>query len=97
MPLAQEDKIPLVGLFTGAQMMEPLKHEIINVRASYCDQTREQGDKLWDLNIRKLTVIDQDDPFGKVLLEVKGQTHSSAQGSDRPRTNASGATVFWPD
>jgi hypothetical protein len=57
-PLAQEDTIPLVGLFTGAQLLyEPLKYEIINVRASYYDQPREQGDKLWELNIRKLAVI----------------------------------------
>ena len=42
-PLAQEEKIRFVGLFTGAQLLyEPLKHEIINVRASYYDQTRER-------------------------------------------------------
>jgi branched-chain amino acid transport system substrate-binding protein len=69
-PMAQEEKIPVVGLFTGAQMLyEPLKHEIINVRASYYDETREQIDKLWDLNIRKIGVIYQDDPFGKAVLD----------------------------
>ena len=45
-PMAQDEKIPVVGLFTGAQMLyEPLKHYIINVRASYYDETREQVDK----------------------------------------------------
>jgi len=69
-PLAQEEKIPVVGLFTGAQLLyEPLKHEIINVRASYYDETREQVDKLWESNIRKIGVIYQDDPFGKAVLE----------------------------
>jgi branched-chain amino acid transport system substrate-binding protein len=69
-PLAQEDKIPVVGLFTGAQMLyEPLKHEIINVRASYYDETREQIDKLWEVNVRKIAVIYQDDPFGKAVLD----------------------------
>jgi len=69
-PMAQEEKIPVVGLFTGAQMLyEPLKHEIINVRASYYDETREQVDKLWEQNIRKIGVIYQDDPFGKAVLE----------------------------
>jgi branched-chain amino acid transport system substrate-binding protein len=69
-PLAQEEKIPVVGLFTGAQMLyEPLKHEVINVRASYYDETREQVDKLWELNVRKIGVIYQDDPFGKAVLE----------------------------
>ncbi|HEV2395440.1 MAG TPA: ABC transporter substrate-binding protein [Candidatus Sulfotelmatobacter sp.] len=69
-PLAQEEKIPVVGLFTGAQMLyEPLKHEVINVRASYYDETREQVDKLWKNNVRKVGVIYQDDPFGKAVLD----------------------------
>jgi branched-chain amino acid transport system substrate-binding protein len=69
-PLAQEEKIPVVGLFTGAQMLyEPLKHEVINVRASYYDETREQVDKLWEVGIRKIGVIYQDDAFGKAVLD----------------------------
>jgi branched-chain amino acid transport system substrate-binding protein len=69
-PLAQEEKIPVVGLFTGAQMLyEPLKHEVINVRASYYDETREQVEKLWENNLRKIAVIYQDDPFGKAVLD----------------------------
>jgi len=81
-PLAQEEKIPVVGLFTGAQMLyEPLKHEVINVRASYYDETREQVDKLWEMNIRKIGVIYQDDPFGKAALEgvkLALQKHNAA-------------------
>ncbi len=69
-PLAQDEKIPVVGLFTGAQMLyEPLKHYVINVRASYYDETREQIDQLWKLNIRKIGVIYQDDAFGKAVLD----------------------------
>ena len=69
-PLAQGEKIPVVGLFTGAQMLyEPLKHEVINVRASYYDETREQVDKLWENNAHKIAVIYQDDPFGKAVLD----------------------------
>ncbi len=69
-PLAQEEKIPVVGLFTGAQLLyEPLKHYIINVRASYYDETREQVDKLWEINIRKIGVLYQDDAFGKTVLD----------------------------
>jgi ABC-type branched-subunit amino acid transport system substrate-binding protein len=70
LPLAQEEKIPVVGLFTGAQMLyEPLKHYVINVRASYYDETREQVDKLWDVNLRKIAVLYQDDAFGKTVLD----------------------------
>ena len=81
-PMAQEEKIPVVGLFTGAQMLyEPLKHEVINVRASYYDETREQVDKLWEVNIRKIGVIYQDDPFGKAVLDgvkLALQKHNAA-------------------
>ena len=64
-PMAESEKIPVVGLFTGAQMLyEPLKHDIINVRASYFDETREQVDGLWDtLHYRKIGVIYPDDAF----------------------------------
>jgi branched-chain amino acid transport system substrate-binding protein len=69
-PMAQDEKIPVVGLFTGAQMLyEPLKHYVINVRASYFDETREQVDKLWEINIRKIGVLYQDDAFGKTVLD----------------------------
>ncbi len=69
-PMAQEEKIPLLGLFTGAQMLyEPTKHFIFNVRASYYDEAREQVDRLWEANIHKIGVIYQDDAFGKTVLE----------------------------
>lgn len=61
-PMAQDEKIPVVGLFTGAQMLyEPLKHYVINLRASYYDETREQVDKLWDVNVNKIGVLYQDE------------------------------------
>ncbi len=70
-PLAEEARIPVVGLFTGAQLLyEPLKHYVINVRASYYDETREQIDGLWEgLGVRKVGVIYQDDAFGKAVLD----------------------------
>jgi len=69
-PMAQDEKVPVVGLFTGAQMLyEPLKRYIINVRASYYDETREQVDRLWDANMRRIGVIYQDDAFGRTVLD----------------------------
>jgi branched-chain amino acid transport system substrate-binding protein len=69
-PLAESDKIPLVGLFTGAQTLyTPLRHWIINVRASYADETQEQIDGLWKtLRYRKIGVIYPDDAFGGAVL-----------------------------
>lgn len=78
-PMAEGARIPVVGLFTGAQMLyEPLKHNIINVRASYFDETRDQIDHLWNVRgIRKVGVIYQDDAFGKTVLE--GVQHALAR------------------
>ncbi len=71
LPLAEENKVPLVGLFTGAQTLyTPLRHWVINVRASYFDETREQIDGMWNaLAYKKIGVIYPDDAFGAAVLE----------------------------
>jgi branched-chain amino acid transport system substrate-binding protein len=71
MPLAETNKIPLVGLFTGAQTLyAPLRHWVVNVRASYQDETREQIDGLWNgLGYKKIGVIYPDDAFGTAVLD----------------------------
>lgn len=71
LPLAEENHIPLVGLFTGAQTLyTPLRHWVVNVRASYFDETREQIDGMWSaLGYRKIGVIYPDDAFGAAVLE----------------------------
>ncbi len=70
-PMADGAKIPLVGLFTGAQTLYvPLRHWIVNVRASYFDETREQVDGLWKtLGYKKIGVIYPEDAFGSAVLE----------------------------
>lgn len=70
-PMAEGNKIPLVGLFTGAQTLyAPLRHWIVNVRASYADETREQVDGLWNkLGYKKIGVIYPDDAFGNTVLD----------------------------
>ena len=71
LPLAEENKIPIVGLFTGAQTLyTPLRHWVVNVRASYFDETREQIDGVWKaLGYKKIGVIYPDDAFGTAVLE----------------------------
>lgn len=70
-PLADSNEIPLVGLFTGAQTLyTPLRRWVINVRASYFDETKEQVDGLLDtLHYRKIGVIYPDDAFGSAVLQ----------------------------
>ena len=68
--MAEQQKVPMVGLFTGAAVLsEPPKHYVINIRASYDDETRVQIDGLWQARgIHKIGVIYQDDAFGKAVL-----------------------------
>jgi branched-chain amino acid transport system substrate-binding protein len=71
MPMAEAEKIPLLGIFTGAQVVyEPFRHYIITVRSSYFEESREQVDNLWqERGIRRIGVIHQDDAAGHVVLE----------------------------
>ncbi len=70
-PMAESNKVPVVGLFTGAQTLYvPLRHWVVNVRASYFDETREQIDGLWGtLGYKKIGVIYPEDAFGAAVLE----------------------------
>jgi len=100
-PMAESAKIPVVGLFTGAQTLYvPLRHWIVNVRASYFDETREQVDGLWKtLGFHKIAVIYPDDAFGSAVLEgVKAalKEHSAepvAVSSYLRQTAQSGAAI----
>ena len=70
-PRAEDERIPLIGLFSGAQLIYvPLKHYVFNVRASYFDETREQVENLWNsMGIHKIGVLYQDDVFGSAVLD----------------------------
>ena len=70
-PLAEANKIPVIGLFTGAQTLyTPMRRWVVNVRASYFDETREQVDGLWNtLGYKNIGVIYPDDAFGSTVLD----------------------------
>jgi branched-chain amino acid transport system substrate-binding protein len=101
LPMAESNKIPLVGLFTGAQTLYvPLRHWVVNVRASYFDETREQINGLWGtLGYKKIGVIYPDDPFGATVLEgVKAalKTHGAepvAAASYQRQTSQVGGAI----
>src|ERR1039457_6154386 len=64
--IVQESKTPLIGIFSGAMLLrEPVQRYVLNVRASYDDETEELvkylGDKLGN---RKIAVLYQNDSFG---------------------------------
>jgi branched-chain amino acid transport system substrate-binding protein len=70
LPLAEQRRLPVVGLFTGAQFLyEPFHHYVLNVRASYFDETREQIDNLLAIGMKRIGVIYPNDAFGAAVLD----------------------------
>lgn len=65
-PMVQEDKIPLVGLFTGAMLLrDPVQRYVINIRASYDDETEALVEHLTkNRAFQKIGVFYQNDSFG---------------------------------
>ena len=66
MPLVQEARIPLLGLFTGAQILRnPFQRYIINIRASYYQETGAVVKELVEsLGLKKFAVFYQYDDYG---------------------------------
>ncbi len=65
-PLVNEARIPLVGMFTGANALrEPVNRYLINIRASYYQETGAMVRYLVeDLGIRRIGVFYQYDTYG---------------------------------
>ena len=70
-PMAEAHKVPILGFFTGAEILRaPVKHHVIHVRASYYDEARTQVDNLVNgLGMKKIAVFYQEDAFGLAVLE----------------------------
>jgi len=66
LPLVEEAKIPLLGMFTGANALrEPFNRYLVNVRASYYQETDDAVRHLvTDLGLRKIAVFYQYDAYG---------------------------------
>lgn len=69
-PLVEKNRVPLIGLFTGAQALyTPVHHWIFTVRASYDDETHEQIENLWNvLGMKRIGVLYPEDAFGTAVL-----------------------------
>jgi ABC-type branched-subunit amino acid transport system substrate-binding protein len=69
-PLAAQAGVPFIGPFTGAEgLRNPYKAHIVNVRASYFQETEEMVERLTkDLKIERIAILFQDDAFGRAGL-----------------------------
>jgi ABC-type branched-subunit amino acid transport system substrate-binding protein len=70
MPIFTEAKVPLVGPFTGAEVLRnPVNRYIFNVRASYYDETEKIVEQLVSTGNRRIAVFYQDDAYGQAGLK----------------------------
>ena len=70
LPLINESKIPLLGPFTGAEVLrDPFSRYMFHVRASYYDETAVIVKQLTNLDLRKIAVFRQNDSYGQAGLD----------------------------
>jgi branched-chain amino acid transport system substrate-binding protein len=69
-PIAAEAGVPFIGPFTGAEFLRnPYKPNVVNVRASYFQETEEWIERLTkDLKFERISILYQDDAFGRAGL-----------------------------
>jgi ABC-type branched-subunit amino acid transport system substrate-binding protein len=69
-PIATEGGVPFIGPFTGAEFLRnPYKANVVNVRASYFQETEEWIERLTkDLKFDRISILYQDDAFGRAGL-----------------------------
>ena len=97
LPIVAKTSLLYIGPFTGASFLRTSHlNTVINVRASYAQETREMVTRLrQDLNIRRIAVLYQNDSYGldglrgvqAAVKEVKG-TKLVSSGSYRRNTLA---------
>jgi branched-chain amino acid transport system substrate-binding protein len=69
-PIATEAGVPFIGAFTGAEFLRnPYKANVINLRASYFQETEEMVERLTkDVDASKIAILYQDDAYGRAGL-----------------------------
>ena len=69
-PIAAENGVPFIGAFTGAEFLRtPYKATVVNVRASYFQETETMVEHLTkDLGVSRIAIFYQDDAFGQAGL-----------------------------
>ena len=85
-PLADQADAPYVGAFTGAELLrDPYRPEIVNIRASYFQETEALTEYLMKgLDKKRIAIFYQNDSFGRAgragvvrALERRGETLAS--------------------
>ena len=69
-PIAAAVGVPFIGPFTGAEFLRnPYQHTVVNVRASYFQETEAMVRHLTeDLGVTRIAILYQDDSYGRAGL-----------------------------
>ena len=86
LPLADAGDVPFVGAFTGAQLLRGADQDnVLNVRASYHDETERIAEHLESLGKTRVAVLYQNDSYGldglagvQKALDNRGMTLASS-------------------
>jgi ABC-type branched-subunit amino acid transport system substrate-binding protein len=66
LPVVTQAKVPLVGMFTGAEALRvPFNRYVFHVRASYYDETEKIVEQVVSTGGRRISVFYQDDAYGE--------------------------------
>jgi ABC-type branched-subunit amino acid transport system substrate-binding protein len=70
LPVVTQSKVPLVGMFTGAEALRvPLNRYVFHVRASYYDETEAIVEQVVSTGGKNIAVFYQDDAYGQAGLK----------------------------
>ena len=70
LPVTTGAKVPLVGMFTGAEALRvPMNRYVFHVRASYYDETEKIVEQVLSVGGKKIAVFYQDDAYGQAGLK----------------------------
>lgn len=69
-PVANQNKVPFFGPFTGAEALrDPFSRYVFHVRASYYDETAAIVKQLTTLGLKRIAVFRQNDSYGQAGLD----------------------------
>lgn len=70
LPVVTQAKVPLVGMFTGAEVLRvPFNRYVFHVRASYYDETDKIVEQVVSIGGKKIAVFYQNDAYGQAGLK----------------------------
>jgi branched-chain amino acid transport system substrate-binding protein len=70
LPVVIQARVPLVGMFTGAEVLRaPMNRYVFHVRASYYDETEKIVEQIVSTGGKKIAVFYQDDSYGQAGLK----------------------------